>query len=170
MRSWYMNWKRRDTCVFRVRSACRRWHWNLSATEFRCAACSSSFPGTVLSGASCFLSCIAPHTSYPFAWIATVQAHVTFEKLVTNSWASSQAIQLRLDQSSGTFCLYLRLKFVELSYLFFADGFSEYLSKVRWVGYVACRYDLGKASQSGRESVNLPVNSYTLFRVIFRIC
>lgn len=142
-----MNWKRRDTCVFRVRSACRRWHWSLSATEFRCAACSSSSPGTVLSGASCFLRCIASRTNYTFACISTEQAHVTFEKLMTNSLASSQAIQLHLDQYSGTFHLYLRLEFLDLSYLFFPNGFSEYLSKVRWVGCVACRCDLGKPRQ-----------------------
>ena len=155
MRSWYMNWKRRDTCVFRVRSACRRWHWSLSATEFRCAGCSSSSPGTVLSGASCFLRCIAPCTSYTFAWISPVQARVIFEKLMTNSLASSQAILLHLDQSSGTFYLYLRLEFVEFSYLFFPNGSSKYLSKVRWVGCVACRCDLGKPSQEDAVSLGL---------------
>lgn len=104
------------------------------------------------------------------------------EKLMTNGLASSQAIQLHLDQYSGTFHLYLRLEFLDLSYLFFPNGFSEYLSKVRWVGCVACRCDLGKPRQggcsftglivqfSGREGVNLPENSYSLFRVIFRIC
>ena len=50
---------------------------------------------------------------------------------MTNSLASSQAILLHLDQSSGTFYLYLRLEFVEFSYLFFPNGSSKYLSKVR---------------------------------------
>lgn len=70
MRSWCMNWKKRDTYVFRVRSGCRRWHWSLSATEFRCVASSSSSPGMVLNWAAWFRrgipSCTqSPQVEYP---------------------------------------------------------------------------------------------------------
>lgn len=110
MRSWYMNWKKRDTYVFRARSGCRRWRWSRSATEFRCEAFSSSSPGIVLHWTSCFGKYISPAPvtlllEFP---LCKPLLHLRREFTKSSDFLSSdQDILLHLDQFFGNLHLHI---------------------------------------------------------------
>lgn len=143
-----MNWKRRDTYVFRVRSGCRRWHWSLNATGFRCVACSSSSPGIVRSWAPCFRRCMAPCTNNTFAWISSVQASVASDGLTVSTLSTDQAIPMHLD-------LHLHLKLtLHLTSSWLHWAWMSFLPRWHSKGdFVAYRHVLWRASQEDEISL-----------------